>query len=194
VRAGADEQRGLREWREGEDEHLIHWKVSARRGKNVLRELAGEERAAVRLLLVGAVSQLADARADEPPWHEGFERAVSIAATLAQALAARHPVVRLSFLGRQAVEAPKLSGPAGLDRWLEFLAEVEPHIGQAGDLGAHAAQARANGETAIVVHAGGIPQPAGVEGLIVLDAEDRTGLFAPSRRAPLEQAAPGGRP
>lgn len=192
ARSGSADLRGLREWREGEDEHHIHWKVSARRGKRVLRELAGEERGAVRLLLVGAVAQLGESRGDEPPWHEGFERAVTLAATLAQALSARHPVVRLSFLGRSESEAPAVRGRGRVDDLLAFLAEVEPHVGGVAGLGTRAEQVRRQGEVPLVVHAGETAGLALPPGVTRLDADAVAGLYAPARRAALLQLAAGG--
>ena len=45
---GSVELRFLRRWREGEDLRLVHWKVSARTGERVLRELEGEEQSVLR--------------------------------------------------------------------------------------------------------------------------------------------------
>lgn len=190
ARRGTADLRGLREWRRGEDQHLVHWKVSARRGQLVLRELEGEERAPARLILLGAVEALPVGREGEAGWHEGFELAVSLAATLAEVLVARHPALRLSLAAAHGEEQLEVRGRERLDELLAALAEAQPHRdGSAGERArALVVAARKRGETVFLVHAGGPrvdPACAGCEAaLLDVDGALVAELFVPARRHP----------
>ena len=83
-RSGEGEFRALHEWRPGSSLRGVHWKLSARRGRRLVRELESQEDASLRVLLSTRVPLL-------PPSGQSpsFERAVSLAATLLEAGAAR---------------------------------------------------------------------------------------------------------
>lgn len=159
---GAAELRDLRPWREGLDLRLVHWKVSARTGELVLRELEGEERGALRLFLVLRTSEGS---------RENFEEAVRVAATLARDALAQHPVVRTSLLGSSRREAPFVRRSEELFDLYACLAEVEAVDECAIDLRALAAESLALGELPVFVHAAsGMPLPR-MAGVRVIDCE-----------------------
>lgn len=184
--AGTADLRALRDWREGESQRHVHWKVSARRGQLVLRELEGEERGAVCLVLVLGVEQM-PAPGRGAPWHAGFEDAVSLAATLADVLAQRHPLVRLVCVGAEGESAVELRGRTRLERAFELLAEVQPQPAPAALVRAEASveAARRAGQAVVAVHAGGETVQRGLarRGARVLDVEvaQRDGVFQPAR-------------
>lgn len=173
-RAGDDEPYAVREWREGESQRNVHWKLSARRGRRILREHRRREEPAVHLVLATART---GARAGED---RAFERAVGLAATLGEHWLRRGRVVRLALVGGRAgeeaavVELPPLRGRAGLLRMLEALAEVAPSEGDPlACVRAGLARVRA-GEAAFGVLAGDgrtpIPRPGRARREVVLDA------------------------
>ena len=142
---GSAELRGLRRWREGEDQRLVHWKVSARTGELVLRELEGEERGVLRLFLAARAAA----------GSEAFEEAVRVTATLARDALARHPEVRTAVLGASRREGPVVRRSEDLFALYAFLAEVEAAPRSAIDLDAVAREARQRGELALFVHDAG---------------------------------------
>jgi len=75
---------GLREHREGDEARSIHWRRSAALDRLVVREHAAEARARLTLLLDEARPSFDD-EDDARAWDEGFEVAVSEAASLAYA-------------------------------------------------------------------------------------------------------------
>lgn len=115
--ARAGEFLGLREFRAGDDPRQIHWRLSAKRGRWLVRESEDE---AGRVVLV---------RLEMPPGNdvgandESFERAVSLAASAVVAL------LRRGFsVGLRAgdVSVPAGSGPAHATALLRALALVSP--------------------------------------------------------------------
>ncbi|MBI4569162.1 MAG: DUF58 domain-containing protein [Planctomycetes bacterium] len=80
ARGGRHEFHGLREYREGEDPKLIHWKTSARRGALMIREMERDHwRPALLLLDTPPLPTPADA--------PRFEKAITFCASAALALA-----------------------------------------------------------------------------------------------------------
>jgi uncharacterized protein (DUF58 family) len=92
-----DEQEiyGVRGWREGEGLRRVHWKLSARRGRLLVREFRSEPKPPVHVVLaLGIPEDSRDAR-------HGFEQAVSLAGTIVEdRIRSGHPV-RLTLLGRE---------------------------------------------------------------------------------------------
>jgi uncharacterized protein (DUF58 family) len=159
---GQADLRDLRRWREGEDQRLVHWKVSARTGRLVLRELQGEERGVLRLFLV--LRRGSGTR-------EGFEQAVRVVATLARDALALHPEVRTAAIGATRREAPAVTRAGELHDLFAFLAQVEACDESAADLGALAREALARGELPLFVHAAcGMALPA-ENGAAAIDAQ-----------------------
>jgi uncharacterized protein (DUF58 family) len=96
VAAGDDEFYALREGREGDSLHLVHWRATARRSKLVVRELRAAERPPVEIALVARVpGEVGDGL------HLGFEHAVSVAATLVEHFVRERSAVRFRFEGAE---------------------------------------------------------------------------------------------
>lgn len=91
---GDEEFYALRDGREGDSLHLVHWRATARRSKLVVRELRADERPPVEITLVGCVPA-----AIERGVHPGFERAVNVAATLVEHFVRERSPVRFRFDG-----------------------------------------------------------------------------------------------
>jgi uncharacterized protein (DUF58 family) len=112
---------GLREHREGDEARSIHWRRSAALDRLVVREHAAEARARLTLLLDEARPSFDD-EDDALAWDEGFEVAVSEAASLANAaLEARAAVEVRTRRGASPLVLP--GSPA--DPILRFLALLE---------------------------------------------------------------------
>jgi uncharacterized protein (DUF58 family) len=108
----------FREYQRGDDCRLIHWKLSARQGRWIIKEREREEGGGVLLLLNNRIP--ADRRAG---WDARFERAVETAASLASAL--MQGGMTLSIQTADQEIAPG-EGAAHLDRIFKFLALIEP--------------------------------------------------------------------
>ena len=98
----------LREWRPGLSLRGVHWKLSARRGRVLLRELRGEEESSLRILLVLEFSARSAGTG-----HPSFERAVSLAATLVHEAAQRGLSVRFECTGDSSPGTPRRGRAAG---------------------------------------------------------------------------------
>jgi uncharacterized protein (DUF58 family) len=131
-RAGARPSRGdeefyaLREGREGDSLHLVHWRSTARRSKLVVRELRAEERPPVEITLVAAVGAA-------PPGagaHPGFERAVSVAATFAEHFVRARTPLRFHFAGSPSWSLEVRPRPRSWLALLARLAEVQPETAE----------------------------------------------------------------
>jgi uncharacterized protein (DUF58 family) len=118
---GDEEFYALREGREGDSLHLVHWRATARRSKLVVRELRADERPPVEITLDGGAPGK-----PEIGVHHGFERAVSVAATLVEHFVRERSPVRFRFEGAERwtmdVRPTRRSWLALLAR----LAEVQP--------------------------------------------------------------------
>jgi uncharacterized protein (DUF58 family) len=73
VAASGPEVLGVREWRSGDDRARVHWRSTARSGRLTVLERGDIESAELRLVLVGSDR------------HEGFEEAISVAASICDA-------------------------------------------------------------------------------------------------------------
>lgn len=119
-----DEQEiyGIRGWREGEGLRRVHWKLSARRGRLLVREFRSEPRPPVHVVLaLGIPEDSRDAR-------YGFEHAVSLAGTIVEErIRSGHPV-RLTLVGRETRTIRCRRGRGAIFPILRALAvaEVEP--------------------------------------------------------------------
>jgi len=161
---GDEELVAVRDWRPGESLRRLHWRLSARRGRAILRELAAPAEGELELVL--------DTALDEPARRArraAFEEAVSLTATLAEhhLRAGRRVSLRLG----SAVSARALRGRHGLMRARTLLARVEPE--SAAEVLAPRPKAR---DFRIVVRAGrGRAAPAESAGTRVLDVDARPG-------------------
>jgi uncharacterized protein (DUF58 family) len=123
-KTGADEFWGIREFREGDNPRLIHWKCSARTRmkKRLVKEFHREEARKFCILLDAYVPP------DAPgEMKERFEKAVSFAATLSKRLLEQDAQVSFAALGKGLVRLDAGSGQRQLRRILAALAEIEPN-------------------------------------------------------------------
>ena len=187
---GDGEFYGLREWREGESLRGVHWKLSARRGRLLVRELRNEDRPAVHLYLSTLVAGPFLARAGNR--HPSFERAVCLTATIAEHFLRGGHRVALTVVGPNPCSIERGRGRASLYPILATLAEVEP---DGGDPLAAVPQLRqgrrrrdGRDEVPIVVVAGRGAQVPRSEAIhLDVDAADIDEVFDPAqtRHAPL---------
>ncbi len=114
----------LRDFRDGDDPRLIHWKSTARTGRLILRELQEEEARRLRLIVE-----------DPPPGtpEEVVERDIALAASLAAHWLRRGAEVQLLL---PDAETPWGSHPRHLRLVLEALALFRPLPGRGGRGGA----------------------------------------------------------
>ncbi len=132
-RGDEQEFHGLREWRDGESQRRVHWKLSASRGRLLVREFRGEDRPPVHVVLdtrlpprprpFGRVSGRVAGRANER--RGAFERAVSLAATLVEQNLRRQRCVRMTIVGERCTTFERRRGRAALFPILEALADVD---------------------------------------------------------------------
>lgn len=155
---GEEELDHVRDWRPGESLHRMHWRLSARRGRPILREPRAPAVGALELHLSTTVA----GRTLSASRRTAFERAVTLAATLAeQHLRAGRSLI-LSIEG--GAREVGLHGRAGLARVLTRLALVEGHAEAAAKSRLEPAQsssppkpldAHARAGELVVVRAGG---------------------------------------
>jgi uncharacterized protein (DUF58 family) len=166
-----DEQEvyGVRAWREGEGLRHVHWKLSARRGRRLVREFRNDPRPPVHVVLVAALD------ADTRKRRNSFEDAVSLAATLVERQVRHGHEVRLTILGRERRTIACRRGRAALLPVLRALAQVAPEFGadEAPDV-ATAARSGPGESTYVVRVAGGAIAPRARAGgdLTVFDVAD----------------------
>jgi uncharacterized protein (DUF58 family) len=90
---------GLRDYRDGEDIRAVHWKTTARRGELILKDFEEEEARQVFVCVDHRWSLRAGAPQAEQDAHRAqLERAISVAAGLAQELLGRGYAVGLGTL------------------------------------------------------------------------------------------------
>ena len=162
---GDDELVTVRDWRPGESLRRLHWRLSARRGRAIVRELAAPTQGALEVVLDTTL-----AAPDERARRAAFERAVSLCATLLEHhLRAGQPVtLRLG----QGGAAQRLRGRAGLARGLALLAEAVPVPAPP----APTELRRARPARRLVVRAGrGLAPPAPDAETRILDVDARPG-------------------
>jgi uncharacterized protein (DUF58 family) len=117
---GDEEFAGLREFRPGDNPRWIHWKSSARgKGRLLVKELEGIMPRRVKIVLENRMPA-GDARG-----RVQFERAVSIGASITNALVARRFIVDFHLPGEGAVFAAAPHG-GGLFQLFHALALLEP--------------------------------------------------------------------
>lgn len=121
TRRGDEEFYALRDARPGDSPHHIHWRSSARRGKTVVRELRGEERPELLVVLCGWVEDAPVAGKQ----HAGFEHAVSLVAAIVERRAKAGESTRVRFEGAQPWSQRVAASRAGVQALLARLALVE---------------------------------------------------------------------
>ncbi len=117
---------GVRDYRSGDPPKSIHWKASARRPHLQTKVLERTTRLQLALYL--------DAHCFDHPWvayrETYFERAVTAAASLANAVSERGGRVALGISGDRQLYLPAALGPDHLREILEALAVVTPRRGR----------------------------------------------------------------
>lgn len=119
-KVGQDEFWGVREYREGDNPRLIHWRSSARLGKRLVKEYHRQESQNVCILLDAYVPP------EKPELLERFESAISFAATLAKHLLDQDYRVSFATYGQELVKLTTEGGQRQARRILTALAELEP--------------------------------------------------------------------
>jgi uncharacterized protein (DUF58 family) len=172
-RRGMEDFHGLREWREGESAHLVHWRATARHGEPLVRELRGEERPPVHVVL----STLADVHLSGRR-NRSFEEAVSLAATVAESFLRRRLRVKFSLAGPEPASLSCGRGRNALVGILTRLAEVKPSPREGGDdrSALPALPPLARGEVRVVIASarGAASGLALDDRTLVLDVDDRS--------------------
>lgn len=115
----AGEFHALRDWREGEALRTVAWKPSARRGRLLSRELAGEDDPRLHLVLVASGVEGSNRQLSSY-----FERAVQVAASLVDELS-RGARTRMTVASDSPVRLPSIAGRTERLAALTALAEVE---------------------------------------------------------------------
>ncbi|MEN8149497.1 MAG: DUF58 domain-containing protein [Planctomycetota bacterium] len=115
-RRGGDEFRALRDYRAGDDPRRIAWRVSARQGDLVVREMERENRGRVAVVLATSLAGV-------PPTERrsALETAVTLAASLVRHF---HRERRPLFFAAPGLTARVGSSASDLHRCLEHLATV----------------------------------------------------------------------
>jgi len=182
-RGDEQEFHGLREWRQGESQRRVHWKLSARRGRLLVREFRGEDRPPVHVVLDARLPprKRTSARASE---RRGvFERAVSLAATLVEQNLRRQHLVRMTIVAESVHTFERRRGRAALFPILEALADVDSVALTGPRSLPHPPR---SDEVTFFVCAGGTRgDRGGPSGVVVLDVErpDVSAMFVRSRSA-----------
>ena len=165
---GEEELYGLREWREGESLRRAHWKISARRGRTILREFRGAGRAPVQLVLSTWVPAVGAGR------HPSFEKAVSLTATLCEYFLREGHRLRLVLDGPEPIDLHSVRGGRTLLVFLAVLAEVKAHQGDPHQVVRALPSRPGHEEIFIAVLAGGGREKTASAGedVIVFDVDD----------------------
>ncbi len=144
-RGAAQEPFGVREWRPGESLRHVHWRLSARRGDLLVRELRGEERPSTHVVLDPRVAGSTRER------RRAFEDAVTLTASVAAHELGERRAVRLSLAGPERTVTRSRRGRSALPAMLSTLAGVVSEQPETPVAGLHPVR----GEDVIVVTAGG---------------------------------------
>jgi uncharacterized protein (DUF58 family) len=189
-----DEQEifGVRDWRQGESLRPVHWRLSARRGRLLVREFRNEPRPPVHVILSTVLPDASRGAKTR------FEDAVSLAATLVDSEIRAGRPVRLTLHGRWPRTIVCRRGRTAMFPALRALAETEPESGEPPSVAAMASRSRGDERTFVVrVGEGGESAPAtsGQGPLTVFDVTSRgiTSVFD-RRRRPSSELLLGVRP
>lgn len=167
----------LHEWRPGLPQRQIAWKASARRHQVLVQQNQVARRPTAHVIFhLGA-----DLRRDRA----GFERAVSLAATVVERLLRRRQPVRLTLYGSNLRTWSPRPGRDGLNQVLIALAEIQPDPATPAEI----PRSLMMGSGTIVVHTGQAEVPATWSTRVrVLDARHERRLrsyFRAARAMPL---------
>lgn len=119
---GDEEFYGVRDWRVGEELRRVHWRLSAHRGRAILRLFRAPPEQPPELVLETDVPGPAVRRSVE------FERAVGITATLAKRILSHGNALAFTLRGPGGTVHRRLRGRAGLCTAWSLLASVRPEF------------------------------------------------------------------
>ena len=181
---GDEELDAVRDWREGESLRRVHWRLTARRGRRVVREMRHPNEPPVHLVLATGVPE----RMPVGSSRRSFERSVSLAATVGEHYLRRGRELRLSFAGDSAPPLGPVRGRSGLLRLLMTLAEVRASDrgGEEVEEDLQRALSRGSGrlrEELKVAVCAGLGLSTSVSGGLVLDVDEPSteAVFSTSR-------------
>lgn len=182
---GNGEFYSLRDWREGEPLRGVAWKLSARRGRLLVRDLISEDRPKVQVILSTWIPAIPPKGRRVP----SFERAVSLAGTIVEHLLRNGHRVGLVLAGSEVQSLPLARGRGDLLPLLASLAEVEPSQGEALNV-LDVFTRIPRSMVPILVLSGGVAgdelAAAAPSGALVLDVDDDTGIDVFEGMLPLE--------
>ncbi len=112
---------GMREFRDGDDPRDVHWRTSARLGRQMVREFEEEAAERISIFLDNGLPGGVDCR--DSAARDGLERVVSLAASLAVDCLERGYAVRLTTRGQSV---PFITRPADAEILLTMLALLDP--------------------------------------------------------------------
>jgi len=120
---------GLREWRSGDSQRMVHWRSSAKRDSLVVRQFE-RPRGQNYVVLLDLGHRRTSATDKENRWTAADERqveqAIRFTATVLADLCQRGSgQIGLGVAGRKPVWRRSTASPVALREWLEMLAEVE---------------------------------------------------------------------
>ena len=121
---------GTREYREGDSPRSIHHKTWARIGRPAVKEFQAEYFCRIALLMDTFTPEPPPPRPfrrrPDPPWHRAFEAAVSVAASVADALSREEYVIDIFAAGPELYHLQSGRSLAYLENVLDILACIEP--------------------------------------------------------------------
>jgi len=109
---------GLRDWREGDRPRNVHWPAYARSGRLIVREHQQEHFTRLALILDIEVARYAD--------FVIFEKSISAAASIADALARREHIIDIFAAGNSVYHFQAGRGLGHVENILELLASLTP--------------------------------------------------------------------
>jgi len=127
---GDGDYEALREWRPGLPLRGVHWKLSARRGRVLLREFSREEEHNICIVLVREWPARSH---DNDP--DAFERAVSLSATLLREAARRGMTARLAITPGSSTGLESRSARRSGERRGQHALELEHELASVTALG-----------------------------------------------------------
>lgn len=178
---GEDEFEALRLWRPGMSQRRVHWKSSARQGRILLKEMVGEGRPVVHIVLDKRVPAYSSQSRRMP----AFENAVSLTGTLVEYFVRRGYQVRCTLSGFKSKTYGRRGQRSHFLAILRELALIKPEAHDTEENGATGWRPR-NGEITFLVKTGDVRKqripsfvrqrklsqadgPVNENGLVVLD-------------------------
>jgi len=187
-RGDEQETYGLRAWRDGEGLRSVHWRLSARRGRLLVREFRSDPRPPVHVVFETALDEDSRRRRGQ------FEDAVSLAATLVDHHARLGHTVRLTIAGKTRRTVACRRDRGAIVPVLRALALVDPEFGADARTAGLIARGRGR-ETTIVVRVASTKDAAPRRAESVFEVGDGdVASYFDRRRRPSRELLTGARP